>query len=44
MIEQLQDSTILMELDDGKILTGTPLYLMVKNHGFWLRLSLKPIY
>jgi hypothetical protein len=24
MIEQLQDSTILMELDDGKILTGTP--------------------
>ena len=24
MIEQLEDSTILMELDDGKILTGTP--------------------
>ena len=24
IIEQLQDSTILMELDDGKILTRTP--------------------
>jgi hypothetical protein len=34
----------IMELDDGKILTGNPIKFDGKNHGFRLRFSLKPIH
>ena len=39
----LKHDEFVIELDDGKIYRK-PLYLMVKNHGFRLRFSLKPIH